>query len=181
MGIVPPEIGGDEAREQLLRGKEMWIRNPREAGPILEKAYLLADRPVLASIVSAHTSNPVLPKVDILEYPRGSYHSLEQAMAESADVKLLGLADAGLKELPDLSIFTNLEELTVYGNQLVDLPSSLRACQKLKRINLFRNPLHKVPDVLFDLPQLEQVILGNSVSEDELKRLREALPKAEVR
>lgn len=181
MGIVPPAVGGSAACEQLLRGKEMWIRDPRKAGPILEQAYLLADRPVLASIVAAHTLNPVLPKVDVLEYPRGSYHSLEQAMAEPEEVRLLGLADAGLSELPDLSMFTNLEELSVYGNRIVDLPASLGTCQKLKRINLFRNPLTTVPDVLFELPRLEQVILGNGVPEDELDRLRKALPKAEVR
>lgn len=82
---------------------------------------------------------------------------------------------------PDLSVFPNLEELSAYGKRLVAIPESLAHCQALKRINLFRNRLTKVPEVLFRLPQLELVILGNGVPDDELERLRRAIPGAEVR
>lgn len=182
MGIVAPTHGGDAAREQLVRGKAMWIDDPRKAGPILRDAYTLAERPVLAAIAEAHTiANPTLPGVDILEYPRGSYHSLEAALATPSEVKLLGITDAGLKNLPDLSSLINLEELTLYGNELTDLPTTLKACQKLKRVNLHRNRIKSVPEVLFELPALQWVSLGGDVPKAELEHLKKRLPDADIR
>jgi len=59
--------------------------------------------------------------------------------------------------------------------------ASLVACQGLKRINIFRNPMVSVPEVLFKLPALEQIMLCDDLPEADVERLRRAFPRAEVR
>ncbi|MFK7742909.1 MAG: ADP-ribosylation family protein, partial [Planctomycetota bacterium] len=159
IGVAPAAVGGDAATAALVRGRRLWTENPREAGPLLGEAYRLADRPFLARIVSTYMQHPDLPRVTVYDIAPGSYFSLADAMANPARVRILGLGNAGLKTLPDLSALTGLAELTLHGNQLTDLPASLLACKGLKRINLFRNPLARVPEVLYQLPALEQVCL----------------------
>ncbi|MBL4688071.1 MAG: DUF2228 domain-containing protein [Nannocystaceae bacterium] len=182
MGLVVPDQGGDAGRQALLRGKNMWREDPRKAGPVLKDAYLAARRPVLAAIVETHTmAHPILPSLNILDYPRGSFHDFDRALAAPNEVKLLGVTDSDLAVLPDLSTLTNLEELTLYGNKLTDLPESLKACTKLRKINIFRNPMPHVPAVLYEMPSLEQVLLGDASLQGELAKLQKALPKAEIR
>lgn len=181
MGIVEPVSGGKAATKKLLRGKAMWIDDPRSAGPVLKDAYTMAGRPVLAAIVKAHTESPVLPRVSLLDYPKGSFHSLKAALSKPNEVTMLEIVNQELKELPDLTTLLNLKKLSLYGNKLTDLPASLGACQKLEEVNLFRNPMTKVPEVLFKLPALKVVILGKEVPDEEKEGLRKALPDAEVR
>ena len=178
MGIVRPLIPA--ALDGLVRGKKMWIEDPRKAGPILEKAYQHAERPILAKIVKTHTESPVLPSVSLLDYPKGCFLSLDQALIDPLTVIKLEIPENGLYQLPDLSPLKNLEVLNLSGNHLADLPHTLEACQSLREINLFRNKLEKIPKVLFKLPNLKSLILGPGVPKSEKEKLKEAIPELEV-
>jgi Leucine-rich repeat (LRR) protein len=177
MGIVC-NTADKLACEKLLEGKMLWARGELEAFDVLYEAYQSLGRNALARIVQCHKTYHYLPKVDMLEYRAGDYHSIDAALEEPEKVKSIELGNTGFEELPDLSTMTNLEKLELWGNALKDLPESLAACKNLRRINLFRNKLEKVPEVLFQLPQLQELVLSNNAIQnvDDIERLLSDLP-----
>lgn len=161
MGVVIPSTAG-KAEELLLRGKQLWFDGDQRRFDVLAQAYDELGRTVLANVVRTHKKNPRLPRLDMLEYRIGDYHSIEEALAEAEQVIRLEIGNAGMNALPDMSVFPNLEKLSLWGNALTDLPPSLVECRKLKAINLHRNLLNRFPKVLFELVGLEELILGQN-------------------
>ena len=161
MGVAIPSNAG-KSGETLLRGKQLWFDGDQARFDILAQAYDELGRTALANVVRTHKKHPRLPRLDMLEYRLGDYHSMEEALAEAGQVVRLEIGDAGMKALPDMSVFPNLEELSLWGNALTDLPPSLIECRKLKAINLHRNSLEIFPKVLFELVGLEELKLGQN-------------------
>lgn len=89
--------------------------------------------------------------------------SLDEALKDPDRVVRLDLHNTGLKQLPrELALFTNLRELDLSDNQLVDfsLPQPLH---QLKRINLSRNAPNpgKIEDLHTLFPNLERLDLSH--------------------
>lgn len=203
MGVVISS-GAGEAEELLLRGKQLWFDGDHRRFDVLEQAYNELGRTGLANVVRAHKKHPRLPRLDVLEYRVGDYHSMEEALAEPRQVVRLEIGNAGMKSLPNMSVFANLEELSLWGNALTDLPASLSECSKLKAINLHRNSLAQFPQVLYELVALEKLqlsankiaaieggqqglpklrellLIGNPIPEAEHDKIRAIFPQAEV-
>jgi hypothetical protein len=203
MGVVIPPNAGT-AGDLLLRGKQLWFDGNPQRFETLAQAYDELDRKLLASVARTHKMHPRLPRLDILEYRIGDYHSMDEALAEPEKVIRLEVGNAKLDTLPDLSTLSELEELSLWGNALSELPSSLAKCSKLKLINLHRNALSTIPEVIFELPNLESLklgqnkitslsevlerlqnlkkldLFGNPIPESDRDLIREALPDTEV-
>lgn len=146
----------------LAIGRELWIKDHDTACMILELAYRALGRDPLAEVARVHRLNPGLPSVNILDYKRGDYTSVAEALANANEVRKLELGGHGLVTMPDLSSLGALEELLLWGNELEAIPQSLESCTALRRINLFRNSLRSFPVGLASLPKLEELILSRN-------------------
>jgi len=155
-------IAGGKAGVALFHAKQIWVKDHDLACRIMERAYRALGRDALAAIAEAHRLHPALPSVDMLAYKKGDFTSFAEAQAAGAEVKKLEVGNAGVRELPDPSALVNLDELVLWGNDLASLPSSLAACKRLRRINLFRNRFEAIPDVLADLPALVALTIGRN-------------------
>lgn len=203
MGVViPPNVG--KAGESLLRGKQLWFDGDKQRFDVLAQAYDELGRTALANVVRAHKRHSRLPRLDILEYRIGDYHSIDEALAEPEQVIRLEIGSAGMKSLPGMSVFINLEELSLWGNGLTNLPTSLAKCKNLKAINLHGNSLDKIPSVIYELVAIEKLqfsqnkitaiddemkrltnlkellLFGNPIPDSEHGKIREMLPNVEI-
>jgi leucine-rich repeat protein SHOC2 len=76
-----------------------------------------------------------------------TYTSLEQALKEPAQVTVLNLKGQGLKTLPDLNSFVNLEQLDLSYNAFTTFPTQVFKLPKLKILYLNNNAISALPDM----------------------------------
>jgi len=89
------------------------------------------------------------------------YTSLEEALVEPDQVIYLDLSMSRpkLTAVPkEVAKFKNLKCLDVSFNRIAKIPEEIKACKELKNLNLAGNRyLSKLPEVLKELPNLEEV------------------------
>ena len=75
------------------------------------------------------------------------------------NVKRLGLANLGLKTVPSLAQYTQLESLSLAGNKLSELPLDFDKLDKLTRLDLASNMFEYYPDILHEMSEYLTILL----------------------
>lgn len=115
-----------------------------------------------------------------------TYTEIEEAIKDSAEVKILDLAmqDPKLKTLPpEVLKLVHLECLDLSFNQISTLPAEMKNLAHLKTLNLAGNRyLQKLPDVVKELPALQTLILTDipEWSKAKCDAVKMALPGVQV-
>ncbi len=115
---------------------------------------------------------PKLENIKIIETP---LKSLLLPIGHSvAPVKSLTIKNCGLKNLPEeISIFSELSELYLSGNELHALPVGIVDLKKLKRMNLDQNHFSQFPDHIRKNATLTHLSIDqNDFSDDEKDRIQ---------
>lgn len=68
--------------------------------------------------------------------------------------------------LPDLSTFSNLVHLDLYGNKIETIPESIGKLKKLRYLNIGNNKLNNLPNKIFNLSNLKEIFLSENPYED---------------
>jgi Leucine-rich repeat (LRR) protein len=109
-----------------------------------------------------------------------SVTSLSPDIAKLVNLRVLVVADLGLKELPDaIGELRNLEVLNASGNALTSIPKSIGKLTKLQNLLLGGNALAALPDEIGSLGELDLLSLSTNklttlpASIGKLKKLRE--------
>lgn len=97
-------------------------------------------------------------------------------------VKYLNLSGKGILTLdPRICSLTSLKILILNENEGINLPPCLFKMKNLKVLSLIGCRLEGLPQGLYKMTNLEQLaVMGNSFSEEELKHLKQSLPKTKV-
>jgi hypothetical protein len=117
-------------------------------------------------------------------------HSFEEAAKEPEKVLTIMinsyLHGITLKEVPDsIKIFVNLEKLYLTDHGLTSVPKVIGSLSKLKVLSFGGNELEKLPEEIFELKNLEELILFNNKFSEEYKRelrkkCKEKLPNTKL-
>lgn len=110
-------------------------------------------------------------------------NALPVSLANLQSLRLIALANNKLTEFPSvLFALSKLEVIHVGGNQIPTLPPAINLLTKLESLYLQNNKLQTLPEEVFQLPKLKLLHLGgNPLSDAERKRIKERLPKVDVR
>jgi len=92
---------------------------------------------------------------------------------------VLNFAGDGLKKVPDLSEYPNLEILNLAQNQLTDIKGCFKGLSMLEVLNLGYNLLSEVNDSFYDLISLEVIALYHNQLVD-IRGCFEGLDKLET-
>jgi Leucine-rich repeat (LRR) protein len=92
----------------------------------------------------------------------------------TSPLKYLTIKTCGLEKLPEeISMCTNLQELSLPGNKLSSLPYSFIDLKELKRLNLDGNKFESFPDQVKKMPKLHHLSIdGNKFSTEEKERIQ---------
>lgn len=170
--FVDEEIAVGRPGTALLVGRTLWDGAKKVALDVLVRAYAALDRKPLGAVAAAHRDHPAIPSLNLLDYQRGDYTDLRDALAHAAEVRTLTIHHTLDAIDADLSGLVNLEILQLAANRLSSLPASLAGCTKLREISLYNNRFTEIPGVIFALPALRTLTLGRNrlVSLDGVER-----------
>lgn len=102
--------------------------------------------------------NYTIPRMDFDK--RGKYHTLEEALANTDDCRILYLKSEFIHRIPpEISRLENLEELYLDWNEISVLPPELFDLKNLKLLSLNRNKLSYIPREIANLQNLEFLYL----------------------
>lgn len=96
-----------------------------------------------------------------------SFRFPPQALFHCEELLHLSLADNELQSIPNaISQLVKLEELLVSKNHILQMPDSLKLCNRLRVINASLNPLGpRLPDAFTQLINLEELYLADAYLE----------------
>jgi len=122
---------------------------------------------VLSGIVDGNMRGKALPN-SICEYP---------------EITVIRARNIGLTSLPDcMSQLTKLEKLYINSNSFEALPDMFAAMTSLEILDLSNNNLVSLPETVYTLTNLKTIhISGNQLSEEDMKKLKEALPNTKFK
>ena len=120
-----------------------------------------------------------MPNLLALDVGHNSITDLE-FLRDCAQLKILIVADCGLKDITPLESQTQLEYLELFLNNITDI-SVLAGMTELRDVNLAFNDITDLSP-LYELPHLERVWLmrNDHLSDEEVERLREHQPDCEI-
>lgn len=155
--------------------------------------------------LSAHKDALALGgRINYLNLDRNAFETLPPEIPALVGLKWLRLNENRLSELPDLSALANLRRIYLRGNRFSSVPETLKDLPALTDIELSDNPiseipdwlakktglknlsfnqtrLRKLPDDLVAWKSLQSLQLGGlSLSLEEMKRIRDALPDTAI-
>lgn len=176
---LPAEIGA------LTKLRELWLeRNklaslPAEIGALTRLELLVARDNALTSLPTTFARLRKLRRLDLADNALTSFpeeifaldrlqeltlrgNPLTKIGSELSALKLLSWFSLGseIRDLPDVfEKLENLGTLEIFGGQLVSIPRSLAAAPALRSLRLQKTALTKVPDVLLELSNLQELYL----------------------
>lgn len=115
-----------------------------------------------------------------------SFAEAEKEPAKAVSIKMNArTTDDSFEEIPDLSPYVNLETLYLSDFGFPEIPASIGKLTKLRELSFAGNELEGLPEELFQLKQLKELILfGNAFSDEykaELqKRLKKEMPDTKL-
>ena len=92
-----------------------------------------------------------------------------------------GEPEAKIQSLQSLTSLSNLEELTLDGNNLATVPSKLGQLKKLKKLSIQFSPLKSLPQDLKEIPNLEFLKLSGLAQLESVPALSPSLKEVEMR
>jgi hypothetical protein len=96
-------------------------------------------------------------------YPEGYWRASNDQYSTAEKQYVLVIADEKWTHLSeDISLFANLERLTVQNTALVEAPEYINQLTKLERLNLSRNKLKSLPKTIIELQQIKHLDLSNN-------------------
>src|ERR1700712_1426235 len=97
--------------------------------------------------------------------PKGTYYTMEEALAHPQKVIHLILSGPGLTVIPiEVLKFENLVELDMAGNKIQSIPPWIVKLKKLTELNLRQNNITHLPESVFLSPSLKKLDLwGNNI------------------
>ena len=92
-----------------------------------------------------------------------SFNSLESALKQPAQVRVLELKNKAMKDLPAaMQELTNIEVLDLSDNQLTEIPEAVFKMTNLKKLILLGNKIQTIPDRISELTNLEEFRISQS-------------------
>lgn len=110
------------------------------------------------------------------------YRSLDKALANKNNVKLLDLSNQELEVIPE-GVFEliHLEVLILNNNKLEKIPRNIQSLQKLERLEIMKNQIDKLPLEIVELKNLKKInVAYNRVNEKDVEFIKEALPSCTI-
>ena len=100
-----------------------------------------------------------------LEFRYDNFHIIENEIVRFKNLEKLSLVGFPHVKSELISNFKFLRDLTIKGDSLKEIPSSIGQSDKLERLS-FTGPITKLPDNIYDLTNLKELDLGaTNVSE----------------
>ena len=92
-----------------------------------------------------------------------NFYTLESALKQPSDVKVLELKNKGIKALPaSLEQLKNIEVLDLSDNQLTEIPAAVFKMVNLKKLILLGNDIQRIPDRIGTLVNMEEFRISGS-------------------
>lgn len=105
------------------------------------------------------------------------------AICKYPNIKIIRARNIGFTSLPEcMGELVNLEKLYINSNSFKKLPDIFLKMQKLEVLDISNNNLKSFPPSIFTLTNLKKLyISGNQFSDVDIKKLKESLPKVEIK
>ena len=174
----------------------------------LTKEAVYADGAVYIEGAGKTNLSAVAAKLDFLavvylNLDRNALTNVDE-LADFRGLKWLRLNGNALDSLPDLSVLANLKRIYLADNRFSSVPETLKRLPSLLDVDLSGNPIESLPEWFTTIKGLESVSLSRTkltrlpddlsswrslnslelgetgIGEDEMKRIRAALPTTRV-
>lgn len=127
-----------------------------------------------------HSGSLKLPYLEYLNLSNNQLSVLPSTLRYCKNLEELHLSGNALEKLPAFTSLKKLKVLDVSHNSLTEIPK-LSRLRYLEALNLSHNELEEVPRSLYNLKAIKELdISGNNIPEQELQKLRDALPNTQI-
>jgi Leucine-rich repeat (LRR) protein len=124
-----------------------------------------------------------LRKVKILLINDNLIKLLPEEIGELENLETFEIVNNKLEKLPaGFYKLSNLKHCNLQGNNIQDLSNQIKNFKKLKYLDLSSNKLSSIPEGIFELDSLKVLRLKNNfLSNEEITKIKKAMPKTDVR
>ncbi len=106
------------------------------------------------------------------------------SMCKHTNLKTIKARNIGFTSLPDcIGELVNLEKLLINSNTFETLPDAFGNMKALTDLDISSNNLKSLPESIYTLTQLKTLTVsnGNQLSDEDMKRLKAALPNTKIK
>lgn len=106
------------------------------------------------------------------------------SMCKHTNLKTIRARNIGFTSLPDcIGELVNLEKLLINSNTFEALPDAFGNMKALTELDISSNNLKSLPESIYTLTQLKTLTVsnGNQLSDEDMKRLKAALPNTKIK
>ncbi len=170
-GKFPPQIFMlENLKELYLEGNCIDLPKIGHPWPVLKT--LSIKWPQFKGDLSRMMALPSVENLKIIETPQKQV--LFPIGSAVLSLKSLTMKNCGLGALPEeITIFPELTEMNLSGNDLRHLPQAFVDLKKLKRLNLDQNQFETFPDMIKSMPLLSHLSIdGNPFPQIEKDRIQ---------
>ncbi|MCP5498232.1 MAG: leucine-rich repeat domain-containing protein, partial [Leptospiraceae bacterium] len=97
-----------------------------------------------------------------LDISNNQVSSLPNSMRKLKNLKKLILSSNSIQDISSLSDLGNLEELSLWENQIKEIPEGITSLKSLQDLNLSENRIEKIPDSIGNLQNLSYLNLSEN-------------------
>jgi hypothetical protein len=125
------------------------------------------DMLILSGIVDANMRGKALPK----------------SICEYSEIKVIRARNIGLTSLPlCMRELMKLEKMYINSNTFEELPDIFENMKSLTVLDISNNNLKSLPPSIYTLTHLDKIyVSGNQLSEEDMKKLKQALPETKFK